>query len=91
VLDARLRRQDIRPIWGKHHPLVDSGGNVSIDYSQDKNIDRGRQLVSTMLEEYRDYARKVLVAYDAEIDFYQRCGFEIGTGKTPMFVTYLAT
>lgn len=51
----------------------------------------GQRLVSTMLHRYHDYARKVLIAYDAEVDFYQHCGFEIGTGKTPMFVTYLTT
>lgn len=51
----------------------------------------GQRLVSTMLEQYRDYARKVLIAYDAEVDFYRHCGFEIGTGKTPMFVTSLTT
>ncbi len=51
----------------------------------------GRRLVSAMLDQYRDYARKVLIAYDAEIDFYRHCGFETGVGKTPMFVTYLTT
>jgi hypothetical protein len=44
-----------------------------------------------MLNEYKDFARKVLIAYDMEIEFYQRCGFEIGTDKTPMFITYLTT
>ncbi|MBN1192740.1 MAG: GNAT family N-acetyltransferase [Coriobacteriia bacterium] len=51
----------------------------------------GNHLVTTMLEEYRDYARKVLIAYDAEVGFYEHCGFEIGQGKSPMFVTCLTT
>lgn len=51
----------------------------------------GKRLVSLMLEEYKDYARKALIAYDKEIAFYKRCGFEEGTGKTPMFITYLTT
>lgn len=51
----------------------------------------GRTLVQKMLEQYQDYARKVLIAYDEEIAFYQRCGFEAGTGKTPMQITYLTT
>jgi len=51
----------------------------------------GKQLVSLALDEYKDYARKVLIAYDKEVGFYQRLGFEIGTGKTPMFVTFLTT
>jgi GNAT superfamily N-acetyltransferase len=51
----------------------------------------GKQLVSLALAEYEDYARKVLIAYDKEVGFYQRLGFESGTGKTPMFVTFLTT
>ena len=51
----------------------------------------GRELVRQMLEEYKEYARKVLIAYDNELEFYKQCGFEAGEGKTPMFVTYLTT
>lgn len=51
----------------------------------------GKMLVATMLEAYKDCARKVLIAYDKEIEFYKRCGFSVGSGKTPMFVTYLTT
>ncbi len=56
---------------------------------QSKGI--GRQLMLSILEEYKEYARKVLIAYDKEVAFYKRCGFEIGEGKTPMFITYLTT
>ncbi|ACH38938.1 acetyltransferase, GNAT family [Citrifermentans bemidjiense Bem] len=51
----------------------------------------GKQLASLALDKYNDYARKVLIAYDKEVGFYQGLGFEIGTGKTPMFVTFLTT
>lgn len=51
----------------------------------------GQTLVKMMLDHYADYARKVLIAYDEETGFYEHCGFEIGTGKSPMFVTYLKT
>ncbi len=51
----------------------------------------GRQLVANILSEYEDYARKVLIAYDGEIEFYRKCGFEVGVGKSPMFITYLNT
>lgn len=51
----------------------------------------GRELVTTMLGRYESYARKVLIAYDEEVGFYERCGFELAGGKTPMFVTHLAT
>jgi len=49
----------------------------------------GERLVTTILSEYKDYARKVLIAYDQEIPFYQKCGFEVGKDKSPMFITYL--
>lgn len=51
----------------------------------------GRQLVLKMLDRYESYARKVLIAYDEEVAFYERCGFELGGGKSPMFVTHLTT
>jgi len=56
---------------------------------QSKGI--GERLVTTILSEYKDYARKVLIAYDKEIPFYQKCGFEVGKDKSPMFITYLTT
>ena len=37
------------------------------------------------------YARKVLIAYDKEIRFYQKLGFTLGHDKSPMFVTCLTT
>ena len=51
----------------------------------------GRTLVSKMLAEYSDYARKILIAYEQETEFYKQCGFVVGDGKVPMFVTYLKT
>ena len=51
----------------------------------------GQALMESMLHEYRDYARKIVIAYDGEIGFYRRCGFEVGTGKSPLFVTFLTT
>lgn len=56
---------------------------------QDKEI--GRKLVALMLEEYKNYARKVLIAYDKEIGFYQKCGFKMGKSTTHMSITYLTT
>ena len=51
----------------------------------------GRSLVKQMLDHYADYARKILIAYEQEAEFYKHCGFELGDGKVPMFVTYLKT
>jgi len=56
-----------------------------------QNLGLGRELVSKMLKEYEHYPRKVLIAYDEELNFYKNCGFSIGEGKTPMFVTSLTT
>lgn len=56
---------------------------------QSKGI--GKELVKLMLEEYGDFARKVVIAYDSEVEFYKKCGFEVGEDKSPMFVTYLKT
>lgn len=50
-----------------------------------------RSLVKTMLNEYSEYARMVLIAYEQETAFYKQCGFELGEGKIPIFVTYLRT
>jgi GNAT superfamily N-acetyltransferase len=51
----------------------------------------GKELVNLMLQEYEDFARKVVIAYDSEVEFYKKCGFEVGEDKSPMFVTYLKT
>lgn len=50
-----------------------------------------RMLMQNMLDHYSEYARKILISYDETIDFYKSCGFEVGHGKTSMFVTYLKT
>ena len=51
----------------------------------------GKALVEKMLEIYKDYARKVLIAYESETGFYKKCGFEAHDDKKPMFITYLTT
>jgi len=59
---------------------------VHPDY-QKKDI--GQKLVESMLREYKDYARKMAIVYDEAIEFFQKCGFEVGENNVPMFVTYL--
>jgi GNAT superfamily N-acetyltransferase len=49
----------------------------------------GRRMVELMLHKYRDYARKMVIAYDEALEFFQKCGFEVGENNAPMFVTYL--
>lgn len=45
----------------------------------------GKKLVKLMLEEYKGHARKSLIAFDEQVRFYERCGFRVGTGTSPMF------
>lgn len=56
-----------------------------------QGIGIGKKLVNMMLKKYEEYPRKILIAYDKEIEFYKYCGFEVAQGKTPMFVTDLTT
>ncbi len=51
----------------------------------------GKKIINKMLENYNDYARKVIIAYDERIGFYKNFGFELGDGKSPMFITYFTT
>jgi len=47
----------------------------------------GQELVARMLEQYEDVARKVLIADESETSFFSKCGFELGIGKNPLYVT----
>ncbi len=49
----------------------------------------GRKLVDMVVEAYTDVAHKVLVAYNSEIGFYERCGFHQPHQASPMFMTSL--
>jgi GNAT superfamily N-acetyltransferase len=51
----------------------------------------GKTLVNKMLEVYQPFARKVLIAYNPEVEFYKKCGFIPHDDKNPMFITYLTT
>ena len=51
----------------------------------------GKLLVSRVTERYADYLRIVVVAYNAEIGFYESCGFEKSSDSSPMFITSLWT
>lgn len=51
----------------------------------------GRTLVKHMLDHYADDARKILIADERETGFYQPCGFVLGEGRVPMFMTHLKT
>ena len=51
----------------------------------------GAALVERVKEKYRDYLRIVLVAYDAELPFYEHCGFTKAKDSSPMFITELWT
>ncbi|MDE6833552.1 MAG: GNAT family N-acetyltransferase [Ruminococcus sp.] len=56
---------------------------------QDKKI--GSELVKMAKEKYSDYLRIVVVAYNSELAFYEKCGFEKSDNASPMFITSLWT
>lgn len=51
----------------------------------------GRRLVELVKDRYRDYLRLMLLSYDATVPFYESCGFKVGAGEVPMFITELWT
>ena len=51
----------------------------------------GKTLVQMTTDKYRDYLRIVVIAVNEELGFYQNCGFKVGEGKTPLFITSLWT
>jgi len=51
----------------------------------------GKALVMKMLDVYKDYARKALIAYKDEAGFYESCGFKVSEHSLAMFITYLTT
>jgi len=56
-----------------------------------QDIGIGKKLVKLMIDEYKDFARKIVIAHDSEVEFYKKCGFKVGEDKSPMFITYLKT
>ncbi len=61
---------------------------VNPDYHGNKI---GRTLVEMVKEKYSDYLRIVLVAYNDELNFYEKCGFKREEKSSPMFITSLWT
>ena len=51
----------------------------------------GKQLTAMVREKYKDYLRIVVVAYNAELKFYESCGFKKSDDASPMFITSLWT
>ena len=56
-----------------------------------QGIQIGRKLVELVKERYKDYLRIVVVAYNAELLFYENCGFKKADDASPMFITSLWT
>ena len=51
----------------------------------------GSALVSKIKEKYGDYLRLVIVAYNKELAFYEKCGFKNAEDSSAMFITELWT
>jgi hypothetical protein len=69
---------------------------MEITYFFEKDIDK-KQLQDLFLSvewssgNYSDQLKLAILNSHKEIGFYNRYGFEVGEGKSPMFVTYLTT
>ncbi len=51
----------------------------------------GKKLVELVKEKYASYLRIVVVAYNAEMGFYESCGFSPAKDASAMFITELWT
>ncbi len=51
----------------------------------------GKRLVEKIKAKYAEYLRIVVVAYNAELGFYESCGFKKSDEASPMFITSLWT
>lgn len=51
----------------------------------------GKRLVEMIKSKYAEYLRIVVVAYNAELGFYESCGFKKSNESSPMFITTLWT
>ena len=51
----------------------------------------GRTLVEMVKEKYKDYLRIAVIGYDAELSFYENCGFVKSKDASPLFITSLWT
>ena len=51
----------------------------------------GRELVARVKEKYGDYLRIAVIGYDAEVSFYENCGFVKSKDASPLFITSLWT
>lgn len=51
----------------------------------------GRQLVAMVKQKYKDYLRIAVIGYDAELSFYENCGFVKSKDASPLFITSLWT
>lgn len=46
----------------------------------------GRRLLELMLDHYRDYYKKILIAESSATGFYRKCGFVADENTVPMFL-----
>lgn len=47
----------------------------------------GKKLISLVKEHYAGFLRLVLVCYNETVPFYEKCGFRVAIGSTPMYIT----
>jgi GNAT superfamily N-acetyltransferase len=88
--DAVYSAWDGEKLVGLINALSDGVLNVYFPYllirPEYQGAGIGKRLVSMMLDQYRNCVRKSLIAFDEQVEFYEKCGFRIGAGTSPMFV-----
>lgn len=88
--DAVYSAWDGDKLVGLINSLSDGVLNVYFPYllvrPEYQGAGTGKKLVALMLDEYKSCVRKSLIAFDEQVEFYERCGFRVGAGTSPMFI-----
>lgn len=91
--DAVFSVWDGDRLVGLANAMSDSIMNVHIQYllvhPEYQCLGIGKWLIQRMREKYVSCLRLTLIAYDSAMDFYQMCGFSLGTGVIPMSISNL--
>jgi GNAT superfamily N-acetyltransferase len=93
--DTVFSAWDGEMLVGLMNALSDGSMNVYFHYllvhPDYHGLGIGRELVEKMKKTYKEYLRLVLIAYDKEAGFYEKCGFTRSLNSSPMFITELTT
>jgi GNAT superfamily N-acetyltransferase len=93
--DSVYTAWDDEKLIGLINALSDGNLNVYFPYllvrPQYQGTGIGKRLVALMIEQYKGCVRKSVIAFDEQVKFYERCGFRVGSGTSPMFINMKKT